>query len=665
MKNNVIYSFDVFDTVLVRKWARPTDLFLELGSILLKTGLINISSDEWQKLRESSERKARSKTSSGEVTLSQIYEVLAESLAWSSTETEYSMNEEIELEFASLYPIREIQQKIQNLHQEDQRIIFISDMYLPSDVIKRFLKHHQIWQEGDILYVSSEFNANKSSGKLFEICLAKEEIKPSQLIHLGDNYHSDVKMPQKQGIKAQHFHETQFNRYEEILVNSEDIPLQLRSLLAGTSRLCRLQNPESDVHNRVIWDTSVNVTAPLLFGFVYWCLSEAQAKGIKKLYFIARDGQILLKIAKIICEKCNYTIDCRYLYGSRQAWHFPAITEIGETELDWIFDPTQFLSVNSVCERVNLNPEQIATTLAQNGFSKEFWSKNLDDQRRSLLRDVFQKQEVTQVIIDMAKTYREKAIGYFRQEGLADDIPFGIVDIGWHGRLQRSLSKLLNLAGIYPSNGISGFYFGLSKRVTQFDKEGLFAYFSDVDSPSESDSLCHKALLELFVAADHGGTVRFEHQNEVFIPILRTKDNSTALKWGLETQHSAIVTYAQIMTNYVKTINVDSNYLLRASKEVLKEFVQFPNTDESEVFGSYIFAEDQTDNISYNLAPKYKFKDSFNLIIYGRHPHHNVWFSASLKRTHPLLRLIIHTKIVKILWKIKSLFGKAKKILFR
>ena len=587
--------------------------------------------------------------------------MLAESLAWSFTEIECSMNEEIELEFASLYPIREIQQKIQNLHQDGQRIIFISDMYLPSDVIKRFLEHHQIWQEGDIIYVSSEFNANKSSGKLFEICLAKEEIKPSQLIHLGDNYHSDVKMPQKQGIQAQHFYKTQFNRYEEILLNSEDIALQFRSLLAGTSRLCRLQNPESDVHNRVIWDTSSNVTAPLLFGFVYWCLSEAQAKGIKRLYFVARDGQILLKIAKVICEKWNYTIDCRYLYGSRQAWHFPAITEIGETELDWIFDPTQFLSVNSVCDRVNLNPEQIATTLTQNGFPKEFWTENLDTQRRLLLKDVFQKQEVTQLIIDMAKTYREKAIGYFRQEGLADDIPFGIVDIGWHGRLQRSLSKLLNLADIYPSNGISGFYFGLSKRVKQFPKECLFAYFSDVDSPSERDNCCQRVLLELFVSADHGGTVRFEEQNGTYVPILRTKENSRALEWGLRTQHSAIVAYATHLTNSLK--DFDSNSLLLASEKILKEFVNNPHFDEAEVFGSYIFAEDQTDDILYYLAPKYTLEDCLNLNFKGCHPHRNIWFSASSKRTDPWLMLIINPKILKISWKIKSLAHKLNKFL--
>ncbi|WP_017654682.1 HAD family hydrolase [Fortiea contorta] len=658
-----INSFDVFDTVLIRKWARPTDLFLELGSILLQAELIKISTQKWKNLRESAEREARSKSVSSEVTLAQIYEVIAQTLGWSDTEIEQSMNAEVELEFASLYPVRAIQQKIQNLHQDGQRVIYLSDMYLPSNVIQRFLKHHNIWQEGDTLYVSSEFNINKASGKLFEVCLNKEGIKASQLIHLGDNNYSDVKMPKKLGIQAQHFNETQLNRYEQILASSEDLPLKFRSLLAGTSRLCRLQNPETNFHNRVIWDTSANVIAPVLFGFVHWCLSEAQTKGIQRLYFVARDGQILLKIANIICENWNYSIECRYLYGSRQAWHFPAITEIGETELDWIFDPTQFLSVHSVCERVNLNPEQIEDTLAQKGLSKEFWNKNLDNQQRLLLRQIFEKQEVTQLIIEIAATYRKKAIGYFQQEGLADAIPFGIVDIGWHGRLQRSLSQLLNLAGIYPADGVSGFYFGLSKRFKPFPKDNLFAYFSDVDFPSERDSLCHRVLLELFVAADHGGTVRFEKQNCVFTPVLRSQENTKALQWGLQVVHSSIASYVNQLTICLKSSDVDTGSLLSASEKVLKEFVKFPDVNESDVFGSYIFAEDQTENIFYDLAPKYRFIDSLNLILYEHHVHHNIWFAASIQRTSPWVRLILNKKIIATAWKIKSFARRLKKFI--
>ncbi|MBD2254577.1 HAD family hydrolase [Nostoc parmelioides] len=662
MKNNV-YSFDVFDTVLVRKWAKPTDLFLELGSILLQAELINISAEKWKNIRESAEREARSRSVSGEVTLIQIYEVLAQNLGWTSTEIEHSINAEVELEFTSLYPVKETQQKIQHLHQDGQRVIYLSDMYLSSEVIRRFLKHHQIWQEGDILYVSSEFNVNKASGKLFEISLIKEGVKASQLVHLGDNNYSDVKMPRKLGIQAQHFNETQLNRYEQILANSQDLPLKFRSLLAGTSRLCRLQNPETNPHNRVIWDTAANVIAPVLFGFVHWCLSQAQSKGIQRLYFVARDGQILLKIAQIICESWNYTIDCRYLYGSRQAWHFPAITEIGETELDWIFDPTQFLSVQSVCERVNLKPEQISEILESNGFSKDIWQKNLNNQQRSLLKQIFKQQEVIQLIIDTAATYREQAIGYFKQEGLADEIPFVIVDIGWNGRLQRSLSKLLNIADMYPAYGLYGFYFGLSRKLKAFPEDCLFAYFSDVDSPSERDNLCHRALLELFVAADHGGTIRFESQNGVFTPILRSKDNNKALEWGLLVQQSSIKHYAQIITKCIKYTDLDINALLKASEKVLKEFVLLPNLKESDVFGSFIFAEDQTENVLYELAPPYKLFDLWNLFLYARHPHHNVWLPASSKRTNYFIKLIIHSKILTITSKIRSLMSRFNKIL--
>ena len=663
MSNSTVYSFDVFDTILVRKWAKPTDLFIELGSILQQNKSIDISIDEWKKLRESSEKEAKAKTCSGEVTLAQIYELLAPTFGWSSQKIEHSMNLEIELELASLYPIEQTRQEIQNLHRDGQGVVYLSDMYLPSKAIKQFLKYHQIWQPKDKIYVSSEYSANKASGKLFQIFLNHEDIKPAQLIHLGDNYHSDVKIPRKLGIKAQHFDKTQLNDYEQILVNSEDLPLQFRSLLAGTMRLCRLQNPENNLHNQVIWDTSASVIAPLLFGYVYWCLSEAKAKGIKRLYFVARDGQILLKIAKVICDKWNYAIDCRYLYGSRQAWHFPAITEISETELDWIFDPTQFLSVQSVCDRVNLKPEQIEDILIINDFSTECWNTNLDVRQRLLLKQVFQKPEISQLIVNIAAIYREKAIGYFHQEELGDGVPFGIVDIGWHGRLQCSLSKLLQLADMYPSEGISGFYFGLCKKIKKFSQERLFAYFSDFDRPSKRDSLCHKALLELFVTADHGGTVRFELENGVFVSILRSKENNKALEWGLAVQHSAVEVYANQFVDCLKTDLLDSNTLLKASEKLLRQFIQYPSKLESEVFGSFLFAEDQTENTMYELAPKYQLADALNLVWDRQHPHHNVWYAASLRRTNSLIKLVVHPRIRKMVWKIRLFFKPIKKIL--
>jgi predicted HAD superfamily hydrolase len=106
-----------------------------------------------------------------------------------------------------------------------------------------------------------------------------------------------------------------------------------------------LQSQETSPDKQVIWDTTASAVAPMLFGFVHWCLVEAQKKGIQRLYFVARDGQILQKIAQVICHNWGYTIDCRYLYGSRQAWHLPAIQEIGEVELDLDLAGTKMYSV--------------------------------------------------------------------------------------------------------------------------------------------------------------------------------------------------------------------------------------------------------------------------------------------------------------------------------
>ena len=61
-------SFDIFDTILVRIWARPTDLFWELGVQLQQAQLTEVSPVTWQQMRVDAESAARRKTLTGEVT---------------------------------------------------------------------------------------------------------------------------------------------------------------------------------------------------------------------------------------------------------------------------------------------------------------------------------------------------------------------------------------------------------------------------------------------------------------------------------------------------------------------------------------------------------------------------------------------------------------------
>ncbi|BAZ22460.1 hypothetical protein NIES4073_33430 [Kalymmatonema gypsitolerans NIES-4073] len=670
----IVYSFDVFDTSIVRIWAKPTDLFWELGYQLQKDNLIEISPESWSSIRMEAERIAREIEPYYEVTLEEIYAQLARSLNWSNDEAQKAKQKELEIELLSLRPVPATQKKIQSLYQDNQRIIYISDMYLPEEVIRNFLKENKVWTPGSTLYVSSEVRINKGTGKLFQHCLAQESIQPSQLYHVGDNLHADVEVPKKLGIPCESFTQAHLNRYEGQIADTTQLPLKFRSLLAGASRLTRLQFQETSHHKQVIWNTTASVIAPMLFGFVYWCLVEAQKRGIQRLYFVARDGQILQKIAQVMSQNWGFTIDCRYFYGSRQAWHLPAIQEIGEVELDWILSlikvDTQFVSIRSICTRVKISPDQIKDVLSRYGFPAEKWDVNLKQHERDLLRQIVSEKEVSELIISTAAGYREKVIGYFRQEGLGDGVPFGFVDIGWSGRTQRSFSKLLNIAGFYPESGVSGFYFALETRVKSFQNDRLLAYFYDVDTMSGDRDrylMCgYRCLYELFLAADHGSTLCYERSGEQYIPVLRSSKNEEAIKWGLYVLQSAAVEFAKQITTNLSEQECTTELFLKASEILAKEFVLNPSPQEAQVFGSFVMSGDITENAFYELAPIYNLADWWRLLLSGKHPHVDVWFHASVARSHPIVRKFFklknNTKNSTIL-KIRKTLGKFRRAL--
>ncbi|NMF62223.1 hypothetical protein [Brasilonema octagenarum] len=450
------------------------------------------------------------------------------------------------------------------------------------------------------------------------------------------------------------------NRYEQLIAHDSQLPLQFRSQLAGATKLTRLHSKETSSDKQIIWDTTANVIAPILFGFVYWCLVSAKKRGIERLYFVARDGQILHKIAQVICQNWGYDIDCRYLYGSRQAWHAPSLMEIGEAELGWILDSTTFLSVHSVCERVNLTPQQIEDVLIRFEFPPSKWNLNLSRQERSQLEQAFRDPQVIELILSTSAVYREKAIGYFRQEKLGDGLPFAIVDIGWLGRAQRSFSQLLKSAGLYPESGVHGFYFALEKQAKALGSDHLLAFYN-VEKPDRHHISKYRHLFELLVAADHGGTMRYEQSDNQYVPILRYQKNEKAINWGLYVLQNAGVEFAQQLTTNLSDSNCATDQFLRASDLLIESFVYDPSPIEAKVFGSFLIADDQGEKVLYELAPAYNFVNCLKLLSFGSQPFKGVWFPASLARSHPLFRIVLNPNILNATHNLRVIVGRLKR----
>jgi FMN phosphatase YigB (HAD superfamily) len=632
-------SFDIFDTSLVRIWAKPIDLFWELGVRLQQERLTQVSPEMWQDMRVKAESEARQKSITGEVTIQNIYEQLVPTFDWSPAELEKAIALEIQLEGLSLRPVPEIQRQIQELHQQQQAIAYLSDMYLPTEIIKDFLKDHKIWADGDLLYVSAEIGVGKGSGQLFKHHLRQNSLAISQLHHSGDNLHSDIHVPKKMGIQVTPFLQAHLNRYEQQISDNVKLPLQFRSLLAGASRLCRLQCLEIQPHGQAIWNTAANVIAPLIFGFVHWVLTEAKRQGIQRLYFMARDGQILLKTAQVICQKWGYDIDCRYFYGSRQAFHFPAIQELGETEFNWILDNPEFLSVRIICKRVNLQPEQIENTLLSYGLNTENWDKNLTDQEKILLKEIFQEPSINKLILSIAEAHRKNALGYFTQEGMGDGVRFATVDIGWSGKSQRSLSRLLAAGDLYPPEGLSGFFFGLYESVQAFPTDRLMPYFLEPNNTTERRLLCDSQILELFLSADHGSTVSYEKQEDRYKPLLRSEKNESGISWGVLIQQRAIIEFAERLTDSLKPDMFKAKHFQQVTEDVLKTFIYNPSREESEAFGTQSFSQHQSESKFYDLAPAYSFTDGLRILFGWQQVHGFAWLPASIHRSALLTRI--------------------------
>ena len=72
-----------------------------------------------------------------------------------------------------------------------------------------------------------------------------------------------------------------------------------------------------------------NVTAPILLPYVQWIVSLCIEKKIKRIYFLARDGYILMKIAEVVCDKLDVKLDLRYLYCSRYSLRLPLYHILG------------------------------------------------------------------------------------------------------------------------------------------------------------------------------------------------------------------------------------------------------------------------------------------------------------------------------------------------
>ena len=203
-------SFDVFDTLLLRPFWHPTDLFLFLdkkASELLKSpDIVNFSV-----IRRDAEQEAIQEAlhlGRQDVSLDEIYQVIERRSLFPANICTALKDEEKELELRFCYARRAGAEIVQFALEKGKTVIATSDMYLSSAFIRKLLEKNG-FNSFKRIYVSSEIGKTKrNGGDLYDYIINDLNISKSEIIHIGDHPEFDVSIARQHGWKAYPFYRT-------------------------------------------------------------------------------------------------------------------------------------------------------------------------------------------------------------------------------------------------------------------------------------------------------------------------------------------------------------------------------------------------------------------------------------------------------------------------
>ena len=600
-------SFDVFDTLLTRRVALPTSLFHIVGDRAVESGLWQATASEFHKQRIHSEAEARSFATGLEVTLSEIYNRFTESAQLPSATGESLARLEIEVEAELLVPVPGARVYVDIARKASAKVLFLSDMYLPSSFIEGQLVKHGFWRGGDQLYVSGEHKCSKADGRLFTKALFQEKLHPTSVTHTGDRLDSDYKIPLQLGIKARHLDRCYLTRYEKLMEEFSADSIGFTSLLAGISRLTRLETIAKTKHIETISQLASSLVSPIITFYAIWVLREAQKRGIKRLYFVARDGYLIKTITESLICSFGLQVETRYLYGSRQAWHLPAIEDFTKDDLSWLFERTRTLSMKIILNRLQIIPEDIEEILAQLGWPRCDWSRPLDDALLSKLKtDLLSSVRFRAEVENLVVKKRDITLQYFAQEGLLEEVPWALIDLGWHGRLQQSLEKLIGNRRVTRAVGL---YFGLFADSPALAHQTTASYLNwDLRCPPDSKDIPSLVfLMESFCTAPHGSTIGYRRSsNGLIVPECRDSGFEPLKTWGVAAVHATVGKYAEKLAELKlarKVLDWDSR---PAMVSILGTFSRNPLASEAKAWGAFPYEDEQSGVVRERLTVPYK-----------------------------------------------------------
>ena len=499
IKSFDIISFDLFDTLIKRNCFSPDGIIKRLDLIYKK----EYPFLDLYKERLQAESESWRLNPNKEVCLKNIYAVLVAkfpNVDWKSIE-----DTENELEINSCVINPKFISVLKFCYEQNKTIVIATDMYLERRVIDTILKKNSI--NYDFLFLSCECGCSKRNGSMYDIILNEEILLHKKILHIGDNFKSDYIRARIKGIDVFKIDtvDISMNLIQEKLLMKNESYRDLVSIISNNFSFVR--------KNDFFYHLGVEALGPVLYGFCVWLKEELIKQVPKKIFFLARDGQIIKKQFDLMNTEC---FDTEYMYASRRSLIVPTLWNHSElNEIQNIMFWPRLGSVRQFLRKIGIDKTQ---SVADKRFpldkTYEYSKLFSNSEFIGYYNDI-----IKPVMINNSKGEFQVIIEYLKQINFEGKV--AIVDIGWNGNMQRALEEICLLANIDIS--IEGFYVGLNPNSNNLKNNIINAkgYLFDHEINSEYYKIFNNfiTLFELLFSANHGTVHKFEKKDSGIVPV--------------------------------------------------------------------------------------------------------------------------------------------------
>lgn len=193
--------------------------------------------------------------------------------------------------------------------------------------------------------------------------------------------------------------------------------------------------------------------------YVHWAVRDAEARGVDRLYFVARDGYHLQRIADALIAREGFSVRTAYLYGSRALWRVPSyVDEVDEFFFDRIGNLKDVEDFASLLSALALTEAEFLCLFPQlGGLAGRGWlSRRQVARAREAARESAAYRER---LLEVAGERRGIVLDYLRQE-IDFSQRYAFVEYWGRGYTQDCLHRLLRAADLRAEETV--FYYARS-----------------------------------------------------------------------------------------------------------------------------------------------------------------------------------------------------------